>query len=70
MSIGTEVGVGEYAGDGTIDLSVLGGGGTSPTKVADYSSSPAGWHAELLHTMNEEYHMDDKEEEGMMGLLF
>jgi hypothetical protein len=47
MGARTEAGVSEYAGDGTIDLSVLGGGGTSPTKVDNYSSSPTGRHVEL-----------------------
>ena len=43
-SVSPDTDVGEYAGDGTIDPSVLGGGGgsISPSKVDGYSSSPAG----------------------------
>jgi hypothetical protein len=70
MSVGMEAGVGEYAGDGTIDPSILGGGGTSPTKVDDYSSSPAGRRAELSRVTDEDYTMNDEEEEDVMGLLF
>jgi hypothetical protein len=70
MSVGTEAGVGEYAGYGTIDPSVLGGGGTSPTKVDDYSSSPAGRRVELSRLTDEDYTMNDEEEDDVMGLLF
>jgi hypothetical protein len=49
---------------------VPGGGGLSPSKVDDYSSSPAGRRVELSRTLDEEYRMDDEEEEGVMGLLF
>ena len=64
--------VGEYAGDGTIDPSVLGGGGgdISPRKMDGYSSSPAGRCADLSRAMEEDYRMDDEEEEDVMGLLF
>jgi hypothetical protein len=48
---------------------VLGGGGTSPTKVNDYSSSPAGRRVELSRVTDEDYTMND-EEDGVMGLLF
>ncbi|KAN0136422.1 hypothetical protein V8E53_005790 [Lactarius tabidus] len=75
-SVSTEAGVGEYAVDGTVDPSVLGGSGLSLTKVDDYSSSPAlspaGRRLELSRTMDdsEGYRMDDKDEEDVMDLLF
>ena len=69
-SVSPDTGVGEYAGDGTIDPSVLGGGGISPSKVDDYSSSPAGRRVDLSRAMEEDYRMDDEEEEDVMGLLF
>ena len=68
-SISPDTGVGEYAGDGTIDPSVL-SGGVSPSKVDEYASSPAGRRADLSRAMEEEYRMDDEEEEDVMGLLF
>ena len=70
-SVSPDTGVGEYAGDGTIDPSVLGrGGGVSPSKVDDYASSPAGRREDLSRAMEEEYRMDDEEEEDVMDLLF
>ena len=70
-SVSPNTGVGEYAGDGTIDPSVLGGGGgVSPSKVDEYASSPAGRPEDLTRAMEEEYCMDDEEEEDVMGLLF
>jgi hypothetical protein len=73
-SASTDTGVDECAGDGPIDPSELGGGGISPTKVDEYSSSssPAGWHAELSRTMDKDYRiirMDNEEEGDIMGLL-
>src|ERR1700744_762418 len=71
MSVSPDTGVGEYAGDGTIDPSVLGGGGgVIPSKVDEYASSPAGRREDLSRAMEEEYRMDDEEEEDVMGLLF
>ena len=70
-SVGPGTDVGEYAGDGTIDPSILGGGGgVSPSKVDGYSNSPAGRRADLSSAMEEGYRMDDEEEEDVMGLLF
>ena len=71
-SVSPDTGVGEYAGDGTIDPSVLGGGGgeISPSKMDGYSSSPAGRRADLSRAMEEDYRMDDEEEEDVIGLLF
>jgi hypothetical protein len=70
-SASTDAGVDEYAGDGTIDPSNLGGGGLSPAKVDDYSSSPADRRVELSRTVDEDYKMnDEEEEEDVMGLLF
>ena len=71
-SVSPDTGVGEYAGDGTIDPSVLGGGGggIGPSKMDGYSSSPAGRRADLSRAMEEDYRMDDEEEEDVMGLLF
>jgi hypothetical protein len=69
-SASTEAGLGEYAGDGTIDPSILGGAGLSPAKVDDYSSSPAGRRVELARAVDEDYRMNDEEEEDVMGLLF
>ncbi|KAN0136406.1 hypothetical protein V8E53_005774, partial [Lactarius tabidus] len=68
-SISTDAAVGEYAGDGTIDPSILGGAGLSPAKVDDYSSSPIGRRVELC-AVDEDYRMNDEEEEDVMGLLF
>ena len=70
-SVSPDTSVGEYAGDGTIDPSVLGGGeGINPSKMDGYSSSPPGLRADLSHAMEEDYQMDDEEEEDVMGLLF
>ena len=69
-SVSPDTGVGEYAGDRTIDPSVLGGGGgISPSKVDGYSSSPAGRRADLSRAIEEDYRMDDEEEEDVMGLF-
>ena len=69
-SASADAGVGEYAGDGTIDPSVLGGGGgISPSKVDEYSSSPAGRRVEHSRAVAEEYRMNDEEEEDVMGLV-
>ncbi|KAH9167689.1 hypothetical protein EDB89DRAFT_1996292 [Lactarius sanguifluus] len=69
----TNTGVGEYAGDGTIDPPVLDGGGNfSPGKLGDDSSSPVrgfgndgGGGARPSRGTDE-----DNDEEDVMGLLF
>ena len=61
----TDTGIGEDAGDGTIDPSVLGGGSKSPNKIDAYSSSPM---HQVSRDRGEEYDGDDEEEE-VMGLL-
>ena len=64
-SVSPDTGVGEYAGDGTFDPSVLGGGGgggVSPSRVDEYASSPAGRREDLSRAMEEEYCIDDEEE--------
>ncbi len=71
-SASTDTGVGEYAGDGTIDPSVLGGGGNSPGKLGDYAGSPVGrfgrdGSVQPSHATDED---EDEEEEDVMGLLF
>ncbi|KAI9436869.1 hypothetical protein H4582DRAFT_364171 [Lactarius indigo] len=65
----TDTGVGEYAGDGTIDPSVLGGGGDlSPGKPRDEASSPVcGFDGVQPSRMTDE---DDEEEKDVMGMLF
>ena len=68
-SISPDTGVGEYAGDGTIDLSVLGGGSISPIKVDEYASSPAGRRVDPSRPMDEGYRMDDQEDEDVIGLF-
>ena len=64
---GTDMGVDEYAGDGTIDPSVLGGGSNSPNKPDAYSSSP-------MHQFSRDRGGEDdgdyEEEDDVMGLLF
>jgi hypothetical protein len=72
MSAGTVTGVGEYAGDGTINPSVLGGDGNCADKADEYTSSPVrrfntDGGAQLSRPTDEE---DDGEEEVVMGLLF
>jgi hypothetical protein len=76
-SAGTDTGViGEYAGNGTIDPSVLGGGGGNCAEKADeYSSSPVrrfrDGGAQLSRaTTGEGGGVDDEEEDDVMGLLF
>jgi len=63
--------VGEYAGDGTIDPSVLGGGeggsGTSPDKFGDSAIAPVHRARPSRGAMDG---FDDEEEEDVMGLLF
>jgi hypothetical protein len=68
--VSTEAGVGKYAGDGSIDPSVLGGGGLSPSNVDDYSSSHAGRLLELSRVADEGYTMNNEKEQDVMGLLF
>ncbi|KAI9436837.1 hypothetical protein H4582DRAFT_362379 [Lactarius indigo] len=65
----TDTGVGEYAGDGTIDPSVLGGGGNlSPGRLGGDVSSPVrGFGGVKPSRMTDE---DDGEEEAVMGMLF
>ncbi|KAN0136382.1 hypothetical protein V8E53_005750, partial [Lactarius tabidus] len=67
-SVSTDAAVGKYAGDGTIDPSILGGAGLSPAKVDDYLSPPIGRRVELSRAVDEDYRMND-EEEDVMGLL-
>ena len=74
-SVGTDTASGEYAGDGTIDPSVLGEGSNSPDKFEEHASSLArrfgGYDGrERLRAMHEGERMDDEEEEDVMGLLF
>ncbi|KAI9436041.1 hypothetical protein H4582DRAFT_496407 [Lactarius indigo] len=65
----TDTGVGEYAGDGTIDPSVLGGGGNlSPGRLGGDVSSPVREFGGVQPSrMTDE---DDGEEEAVMGMLF
>ena len=76
MSAGTDTASGEYAGDGTIDPSVLGGGGSNiPDKFEQHASSSArrfgGFDSGLgLRATHESERMDDEEEEDVMGMLF
>ena len=67
---GTDASAGEYAGDGTIDPSILGGGNTSsPSKANDYASSPIRLFSKDDRGGTED-RMDDEEEEDVMGMLF
>jgi hypothetical protein len=62
-----------YAGDGTINPSVLGGGGNSPDKFEDHPNSPVRRNRDggaLSRTTDEGDGMDHEEEEHVMGLLF
>ncbi|KAH9013542.1 hypothetical protein EDB84DRAFT_892478 [Lactarius hengduanensis] len=65
---GTDAGAGEYAGNGTIDACVLGGGGNlSPGKLGDDPSSPVRKFGGVQHPRATDE--DDEEEDGM-GTLF
>ena len=75
-SASTDTSSGEYAGDRTIDPSVLGGGGGNrPDKFEGHASLSTrrfgGYDgSERLCATHEGERMDDEEEEGVMGLLF
>ena len=62
MTVSPDTGGSKYAGDGTIDLSFLSGGGSSisPSKVDSYLGSPGGHCANLSHAMEEDYCMDEQ----------
>ncbi|KAH9036066.1 hypothetical protein EDB84DRAFT_1437744 [Lactarius hengduanensis] len=66
----TDTGAGEYAGNGTIDPSVLGGGGNlSPERLGDDPSSPVrgfGGGVQPSGATDE----DNEEEEDVMGMLY
>ncbi|KAH9055280.1 hypothetical protein EDB87DRAFT_1338580 [Lactarius vividus] len=65
----TDTGAGEYAGNGTIDPSVLGGGGNlSPGKLGDDPSSPIRAFGGMQPSRATDE--DDEEEEDVMGMLF
>ncbi|KAI9437185.1 hypothetical protein H4582DRAFT_2077583 [Lactarius indigo] len=65
----TDTGIGEYAGNGTIDPSVLGGGANnSPGKLVDGVSSPIrGFSGAQPERATDE---DDEEEDDVTGMLF
>ena len=72
---GTDLGAGEYAGDRTIDPSVLGGGGSgnSADMADEYANSPdrqIRGDGGAERAVNEGDVMDDEEEEDVVGILF
>ena len=67
---GTEVGTGEYVGDGTIDPSVLGGSADKADEYASTLDCRFRGDGGAERAMNEGDVMDDEEEEDVMCMLF